>query len=117
LYRGIKEEPMTDTRRARKLSQDPDVFREEVRGFAEESLKPIADSTDREVRFNVEAFEEMANMGLLGVILSEEYGGMDGNYVLYVTAVEEIGRACALSGLSYAAHISLGSNPIKLFGT
>ncbi|MBV9453181.1 MAG: acyl-CoA dehydrogenase family protein, partial [Rubrobacter sp.] len=106
---------MTDTCRARKLSRDPDVFREEVRGFADESLTPVADRTDREARFNVEAFEEMASMGLLGVTFSEEYGGMGGNYVLYATAVEEIGRACASSGLSYAAHISLGSNPINLF--
>jgi alkylation response protein AidB-like acyl-CoA dehydrogenase len=70
---------MTDTRRARKLSRDLDVFREEVRGFAEESLKPVADRTDREARFNAEAFEEMASMGLLGVIFLEEYGGMGGS--------------------------------------
>ena len=108
---------MTDTRRARKLSRDPEAFRKEVCGFAEESLKPVAERTDRDARFNSEAFEEMASMGLLGVIFPEEYGGMGGNYLLYATAAEEIGRACASSGLSYAAHISLGSNPIKLFGT
>ncbi|MDQ3737379.1 MAG: acyl-CoA dehydrogenase family protein, partial [Actinomycetota bacterium] len=108
---------MTDTRRARKLSRDPEAFRKEVCGFAEESLKPGAERTDREARFNAEAFEEMASMALLGAIFPEEYGGMGGNYLLYATAVEEIGRACASSGLSYAAHISLGSNPIKLFGT
>ncbi len=67
---------MTDTRRARKLSRDLDVFREEGRGFAEESLKPVA---DREARFNAEAFEEMASMGLLGVIFLEDYGGMGGS--------------------------------------
>ena len=108
---------MADTRRARKLSRDPDAFREEVREFAEETLRPAAGRTDREARFNAEAFEEMASMGLLGVIFPEEYGGMGGNYVLYATAAEEIGRACASTGLSYAAHVSLGSNPIKLFGT
>lgn len=103
---------MTDTR----LSREPEVFRETVREFAEETLKPLADRTDKEARFNAEAFEEMAGMGLLGVIFAEEYGGMGGDYVLYATAAEEIGRACASTGLSYVAHISLGSNPIKLFG-
>ena len=104
---------MTDTR----LSREPDVFRRTVREFAEETLKPLAERTDREARFHAEAFEEMASMGLLGVIFSEKYGGMGGDYLLYTTAAEEIGHACASTGLSYAAHISLGSNPIKLFGT
>ena len=104
---------MTNTR----LSHEPDVFRKTVREFVEEKLKPLAGRTDREARFNAEAFEEMASMGLLGVIFSEEYGGMGGDYVLYAAAAEEIGHACASTGLSYAAPISLGSNPIKLFGT
>jgi alkylation response protein AidB-like acyl-CoA dehydrogenase len=108
---------MTDTRRTRELSRDPESLRRAVREFAGERLRPLADRTDEEARFNAEAFRDMAEMGLLGVIFPEEYGGMGGSYVLYAAAVEEIGRACASTGLSYAAHVSLGANPIKLFGT
>jgi len=115
---------MTETRQgeqsresSHRLSRDPEEFRKEVREFAEEMLEPLAGRTDGEARFNAAAFEQMAEMGLLGVIFPEENGGMGGDYICYATAVEEIGRACASTGLSYAAHVSLGANPIKLFGT
>jgi butyryl-CoA dehydrogenase len=62
------------------LSREPGAFRKMVREVAEETLKPLAERTDSEARFNVDAFEKMADMGLLGVIFSEEYGGMGGNY-------------------------------------
>lgn len=56
-------------------------------------------------------------MDLLGLPISQEYGGAGADYRSYAIAVEEIGRACGSTGLSYAAHVSLGSNPIYMFGT
>ena len=79
---------MTDTR----LSREPDVFRRTVREFADATLKPAADRTDREARFHSEAFEEMAGMGLLGLIFPEEYGGMGGDYVLYAGRLSREGK-------------------------
>lgn len=59
----------------------------------------------------------MGELGLLGIPFPEEYGGSGGDTVSYALAVEEIGRACGGTGLSYAATISLGASPIYYFGT
>jgi alkylation response protein AidB-like acyl-CoA dehydrogenase len=65
----------------------------------------------------METFKELGKLGYLGLPIGAEYGGAGADYRSYVIAVEEIGRACGSTGLSYAAHVSLGSNPIYLFGT
>ena len=59
----------------------------------------------------------MGELGLLGIPFPEEYGGSGGDTVSYALAVEEIGRACGGTGLSYLATISLGASPIYYFGT
>jgi len=59
----------------------------------------------------------MGELGLLGIPFPEEYGGSDGDTITYALAVEEIGRVCGSTGLSYAAAVSLGASPIYYFGT
>src|SRR5690606_36007089 len=60
---------------------------------------------------------KMGELGLMGIPFPEEYGGSGGDTVSYALAVEEIGRACGGTGLSYAAAVSLGASPIYNFGT
>jgi butyryl-CoA dehydrogenase len=93
------------------------MIREMVREFAENEIMPIAAEIDREGRFPAENFKKMGQLGLLGVCWPEKYGGAGGDTVSYAIAAEEISRACGSHGLSYAAHVSLGSSPIYLFGT
>ncbi len=88
-----------------------------ARDFAEKEVRPIADEVDRTSRFPKEVFRKMGELGLLGIPFPEEYGGAGGDTISYALAVEEIGKACGGTGLSYAATISLGASPIYYFGT
>lgn len=99
------------------LTDEHQDIREAVRNFATKEIAPKAADVDHNARFPEETFKELGKMGLLGLPISEEYGGAGADYRSYAIAVEEIGRACGSTGLSYAAHVSLGSNPIYLFGT
>ncbi|HSH25062.1 MAG TPA: acyl-CoA dehydrogenase [Massilibacterium sp.] len=98
-------------------TQEQKMVREMARDFAEKEVKPIADEVDRTSRFPNEVFKKMGELGLLGIPFPEEYGGAGGDTISYALAVEEIGRACGGTGLSYAAAISLGASPIYYFGT
>jgi len=99
------------------LTEEHHAIREMVRDFATKEIAPKAADADRQACFQVETFKELGKLGLLGLLVPEEYGGAGADYRSYAIAVEEIGRACGSTGLSYAAHSSLGTNPIKLFGT
>jgi alkylation response protein AidB-like acyl-CoA dehydrogenase len=99
------------------LSADHRELRDDVRAFCEAELAPIAQEIEDDHRFPAEIFEGFADRGLLGVPISEQYGGMGAGQQAYSLVVEEIGRISGGTGLSYAAHTSLGSKPIALFGT
>lgn len=88
-----------------------------VRDFAQGEIAPKAAEIDRTARFPLETFKQLGELGLLGLPISEEYGGAGADTVSYALAVEEIGRACGSTGLSYAAHVSLGCGPLNYFGT
>ncbi len=99
------------------LTEEQNMIREMVRDFAENEIMPIAAEVDKEGRFPEQNFKKMGELGLLGLPWPEKYGGAGGDTVCYAIATEEISRACGSHGLSYAAHVSLGSSPIYLFGT
>jgi alkylation response protein AidB-like acyl-CoA dehydrogenase len=99
------------------LTEEQSMIREMVRDFAENEIMPIAADVDKEGRFPEENFKKMGELGILGLPWPEEYGGAGADTVCYAIAAEEISRACGSHGLSYAAHVSLGSSPIYLFGT
>ena len=92
-------------------------FRAVVRDFAETRIGPIAEEIDREHRFPYEIVEEMAQLGLMGIPFPEAIGGAGGDSLLYAIAVEELTRIDASVGVTVAAHTSLGTMPIYLFGT
>ncbi|HEY9577512.1 MAG TPA: acyl-CoA dehydrogenase [Pseudobacillus sp.] len=99
------------------LTKEQQMLKEMVKNFAEKEIKPYAQELDKTSGFNEQAFKKMGELGLLGIPFPEEYGGSGGDTVSYAIAVEEIGKACGGTGLSYAAAISLGASPIFYFGT
>jgi butyryl-CoA dehydrogenase len=99
------------------LTEDQLAIREMVRDFAVNEVEPLAAEVDENSRFPVETFKKMAELGLMGVPIPEEYGGAGGDALSYAITVEEISRVCGSTGLSLAAHTSLGTTPIYEFGS
>ena len=99
------------------LSEEQQMIRDMVRNFADKEVAPKAEVVDRTGEFPVDTFKKMGELGLLGIPFPEKYGGSGGDTISYAIAVEEIGRACGSTGLSYAAAVSLGASPIYYFGT
>ncbi len=99
------------------LSESQVLIQQMVREFAQNELAPIAANLDRETRFPHEIIKKMAELDLFALPYSEEYGGTGDGCLAYCLAVEEISRACASTGITYAAHCSIGTDPIYLFGT
>lgn len=99
------------------LTKEQKMLQEMVRDFAEKEIKPYARQVDETSEMRYETFEKLGKLGLLGIPFPEEYGGAGGDTISYCIAVEEIGKACGGTGLSYAANTSLGASPIYYFGT
>jgi alkylation response protein AidB-like acyl-CoA dehydrogenase len=99
------------------LNDEHLAIRELVRDFATKEIAPKAAEVDQKSRFPEETFKALGKLDLMGLPIPAEYGGAGADYLSYVIAMEEIGRACGSTGLSYAAHVSLGTSPIYLFGT
>jgi short-chain 2-methylacyl-CoA dehydrogenase len=88
-----------------------------VRDFAETRVAPVAAELDREARFPYELVAEMAQLGLMGIPIPDEYGGAGADTVSYAIAVEELTRIDSSVAITVAAHTSLGTMPILLYGT
>ena len=99
------------------LGEDVNAMREMVHRWAQDRVRPMAEEIDRKNLFPPELWQEMGELGLLGVTVPEEYGGAGMSYLAHVIAVEEIARASASVSLSYGAHSNLCVNQIKLNGT
>jgi short-chain 2-methylacyl-CoA dehydrogenase len=98
------------------LSDEQELLRRTVREFAETRVAPIAEELDREERFPYELVAELADLGLMGIPIPEEYGGAGGDTVSYAIAVEELTRIDSSVAITVAAHTSLGTMPIFLYG-
>jgi len=99
------------------FTKEQEMIRKMVRDFAENVIKPRAIEIDKEAKFPKDIFDQMGELGLMGIPFPEQYGGSGGDTISYALAVEEIGRVCGSTGLSYAAAVSLGASPINMFGT
>lgn len=97
------------------LSKEHEDFRKWVRDFAEKEIAPYAAEIDEKEELRRETIDKMGEVGLLGLSIAEEYGG-NSDTLCYSIGVEEVSRVCASTGITLAAHISLGSYPIYLFG-
>jgi len=98
------------------LGETLDALRDSVRAFASKEIAPLADEIDRSNQFHMPLWRKMGDMGLLGMTVSEEYGGTDMGYLAHTIVMEEISRASASVGLSYGAHSNLCVNQIWLNG-
>ncbi len=87
-----------------------------VRAFAQERLRPVAEQWDKEHRFPKEAIDEMAELGLFGMLVPEQWGGSDTGYVAYAMALEEIAAGDGACSTIMSVHNSVGCVPILRFG-
>jgi isovaleryl-CoA dehydrogenase len=98
-------------------NSDTEMLRESVRRFARERVAPLAAEIDRTNQFPMHLWKEMGTLGLLGITAGEDYGGAGLGYLAHCVAVEELSRASASVGLSYAAHSNLCVNQINRHGS
>ena len=87
-----------------------------ARDFANQYIKPFVMEWDESQHFPHEVFAELGRLGLMGVVVPEEYGGSGLSYIEYVTVIQEIAKVCGGIGLSLAAHNSLCTGHILAFG-
>jgi isovaleryl-CoA dehydrogenase len=99
------------------LGEDIDMLRDHVYNFAQGEITPLADKADKSNSFPNELWPKLGAMGLLGVTVSEQYGGSDMGYLAHVIAMEEVSRASAGIALSYGAHSNLCVNQIHKNGS
>lgn len=99
------------------LTKEQQMIRQMVKEFAKTEIAPHAQTVDEQAAFPVNTFQKMGELGFMGIPFPEKYGGSGGDTISYALAVEEIGKQCASTGLSYAAAVSLGASPLYYFGT
>lgn len=99
------------------LTEEQRLLRATLRDFARNEIAPRASHYDEANEFPWENIGKMRELGLFGMIFPPEYGGAGLDTLSYVLAVEEISRACASTGITLAAHVSLGTWPIYRFGS
>ena len=99
------------------LTPEQELIRDTVRTFARERVEPAAAVLDLEERFPYELVAELADLGLMGLPIPEEYGGAGGDTMSYAIAIEELTRIDSSVAITVAAHTSLGTMPILLYGT
>ena len=99
------------------LTSEQQLIRDTVREFARGRVAPLAEELDRESRFPVELVREMAALGLMGIPIPEQYEGAGGDTLSYAIAIEELTRVDSSVAITVAAHTSLGTMPIFLFGS
>jgi alkylation response protein AidB-like acyl-CoA dehydrogenase len=98
------------------LTDEQDLVRQTVRDFAVSQVAPVAEELDREERFPYEIVAGLAELGLMGIPIPEEFGGAGADTISYAIAIEELTRIDSSVAITVAAHTSLGTMPIYLFG-
>ena len=99
------------------LGEERELLRRTVREFAEERVGPVAQELDRDHRFPYELVAGLAELGVLGIPVPEEYGGAGLDTLSYALAIEELARVDSSVAITVAAHTSLGTMPILMFGS
>ena len=99
------------------LTAEQEQIRQMVREVAKNEILPNIASFDESQEFPHDLVRKLTDLGLLGVIFEEKYGGAGLSYIDYINVIEELAKADGSLGLTVAAHISLCSNHINLFGT
>jgi alkylation response protein AidB-like acyl-CoA dehydrogenase len=97
-------------------SENQQMIAQMVRDFAEKEIRPNVMKWDESQEFPIEVFRKMGELGLMGVLVPQEYGGSGLGYFEYISVIEEVAKVCGSIGLSVAAHNSLCTNHILEFG-
>jgi butyryl-CoA dehydrogenase len=99
------------------LTEEQQMIQQTAREFADNEIAPVADEMSREGKFPAEIVRKLSELGFMGMLIPEEYGGTGlGNFCL-VLALEEINRVCASTGVTMSVHNSLCTGPIVRFGS
>ncbi len=98
------------------LSENQTIIRNTIREFAEKTIKPIVMQYDESQEFPMEIIQELGELGFLGILVPEEYGGAGLGYTEFALVIEELARIDPSISLSVAAHNGLGTNHILRFG-
>jgi short-chain 2-methylacyl-CoA dehydrogenase len=99
------------------LTEEHELVRRTVRDFAEQRVAPVAEELDREGRFPYDLVAELAELGLMGMTIDEDFGGAGADTVSYAIAIEELTRIDSSVAITVAAHHSLGTLPIYYYGS
>ena len=99
------------------LSKEHEMARTLFRDFAQKEVKPLAQEVDETEEFPRETVAKMQKLGFMGIPMPKEYGGQGCDTLTYVMCVEELAKVCGTTSVIVSAHTSLGSDPIKKFGT
>ena len=99
------------------LTQEQQLIKKTIKEFADEVVAPGAVDRDRSKEFPKDIFRQLSDMGMMGLPFDEKYGGAGADTTSFAIVTEELSRACASTGITYSAHISLGGAPLSLFGT
>ena len=99
------------------LNEQQQMIRDMIRDFAVKEVEPIAAEIDESMEFPEANIDKLAQLGILGMTVPEEYGGMGLDHLSYTIVVEELSRVCASTGITVAAAISLGIGPILANGS
>lgn len=99
------------------LSEENRLIQDTIRQIRRDIIEPNAQHVDESGEFPYDNFNALAEMGFMGLVYPEKYGGAGADTVAYVIATEEISAGCGSSGLTYAAHVSLACAPLYYFGT
>ena len=99
------------------LTEEHKLVRHSIRSFAEKGIAPHAGLMDKEAKIFPEVVEELAKMGLWGILIPEKYGGAESDTLSYIIIIEEISRICASTGLALSVHNALGTSTLINQGT
>ena len=99
------------------VDEKHEMIRMAAREFAESEIRPVAGELDEKEEFSVSLTQKMGDIGLFGMVVSEEYGGQGLDYISYIIAVEEVARIDGSQAATLAAGNSLGISPIDEFGS
>ncbi len=98
------------------LTENQIIIRDTIRDFAEKNIRPVIMEYDESQKFPMEIMKQLGELGFLGILVPEEYGGAGLGYVEYAIIIEELSKVDPSIGLSVAAHNGLCTNHINLFG-
>ena len=98
------------------LTEDQEMVRKVAHDFSEKEIEPVASENDRKHKFPAEIIDKLGELGFMGMVVPEQYGGSGSDYLSYIIAIEEISGACASTGAIMSVNNSLVCEPIQSFG-